>query len=261
MTGSNKQLDYTNLTWTQVWNLKTMCGNRTRTGLFVKSQLSPGKRWNQTQMRSHLCLSMRICLLIRIISLPSSFHNIFLLPFGLFFLPHFNNDPCVAQQYCFHRVAVPHCAGFSRVPCSSQADYNHWHSISSALLAEFCFLRWFWVACFYPKSQWGLTSLPLFWVIKNFLCTCFLPTVSAFMSHRGEEVVDAIHCSNSPLVPFFLTPWPATIMHSKFQGIATQLSRATFCLQCTKQNVFSLWPSATFSWFLQLGALWWVKGW
>ena len=141
-------------------------------------------------MWSHLCLSMRICLPIRILSLLSSLPYIFVLPFTLFFFSfHISIMMCVAEQCCFHHVAVTyHVEYFSWDPWSAEADWNHPYSIPSPLLRE---LWWLTVACFCLKWQLGLIALIFCGVFKNFLCTHILSPDSAFMSQRREEILKA----------------------------------------------------------------------
>lgn len=110
------------------------------------------------------------------------------------------------------------------------------------------------VAVFYPKSQLGLISLHLFWVIKNCLCTCFLFPDSAF-SLTGERKLRRQGCSTlCKSTSGILLPKGRICTRNALHVSrhCSQLSRAAFCLRCTEENVFSLWPSATFGWFLQL---------
>lgn len=138
-------LDILNPLWTPVWNLKAVCGNRAQLAL-VKTQLSQGKGGWTTSLHvisfvsQHENLSAHQDSLFAILTSPylsSPFWSF------LFFLAHFNNDLCVTQHHGFRHVAVTYHEYFSWGPWSTEADWNHPHSISPPLL--FCFLddfRW-----------------------------------------------------------------------------------------------------------------------
>lgn len=172
-------------------------------------------------------------LLTRIPSLPSSLHSIFLLSFGRFFLclPHFNNDLCDTAML------------FS--PCTYHTEYlgslEGWGWLKSTaehfltMIKRTLSLRWLLVACFCPKSQLGLIKLTLLGHKKLSLYHLLSPD-SAFMSYGGDKIVEAeMQETVEKIHLWYPLPKVMTCSHNVLHVLRhhAQLSRATFCLQCT----------------------------
>lgn len=118
------------------------------------------------------------------------------------------------------------------------------------------------VAVFYPKSQLGLISLHLFWVIKNCLCTCFLFPDSAFSSQgRGScGGRAAAHCANPPLGSFFPKAGSAPGTHSTFQGTAHSSLGPPFVCDAPRKMSFHCGPVQPSDDSCNSEALQWVIG-